>query len=128
MHPIRSGAGLRSITAPTSRTDLTNLYRTTRPFGLCRPLRWEFQGGERKAIDRENFTNIMTLPFALIWLVTILLVPMQLVIKAYSAFFWPLPVFLFGLAGMNVLGWNPLMKREPETPLPRNVQPIRDGL
>ena len=99
------------ITAPTSREVLKNFYRTTRPFGWWRPLRGEFQGAERAAIDRENLTDIFTLPFALIWLVTMLLLPMQLVIKAYSAFFWTLPLFLFGLAGMYVFWWKPLMKK-----------------
>jgi Na+/proline symporter len=99
------------ITAPTSREVLINFYRTTRPFGWWWPLRGEFQGAERKAIDRENLTDIITLPFALIWLVTMLLLPMQLVIKAYAAFFWTLPLFLVGLAGMYVFWWKPLMKK-----------------
>ena len=99
------------ITAPTSREVLINFYRTTRPFGWWWPLRGEFQGAEREAIDRENLTDILTLPFALIWLVSMLLLPMQLVIKAYSAFFWTLPLFLFGLAGMYVFWWKPLMKK-----------------
>ena len=101
------------ITAPTSREVLINFYRTTRPFGWWWPLRGEFQGAERKAIDRENLNDILTLPFALIWLVTMLLLPMQLVIKAYTAFFWTLPMFLFGLAGMYVFWWKPLMKKQP---------------
>ncbi len=99
------------ITAPTSREVLVNFYRTTRPFGWWWPLRGEFQGAGRAAIDRENLTDILTLPFALIWLVSMLLLPMQLVIKAYSAFFWTLPLFLFGLAGMYVFWWKPLMKK-----------------
>ena len=116
------------ITAPTSREVLINFYRTTRPFGWWWPLRREFQGAERKAIDRENLTDILTLPFALIWLVTMLLLPMQLVIKAYTAFFWTLPMFLFGLAGMYVFWWKPLMKKEPATALPVNVQPSQGDL
>ena len=99
------------VTAPTSREVLINFYRTTRPFGWWWPLRGEFQGAERAAIDRENLTDILTLPFALIGLVTMLLLPMQLVIKAYTAFFWTLPLFFVGLAGMYVFWWKPLMKK-----------------
>jgi hypothetical protein len=106
------------ITAPTPRGILKNFYRTTRPFGWWWPLRGEFQGAERKAIDRENLTDILTLPFALIWLVTMLLLPMQFVIKAYPAFFCTLPVFLIGLAGMYVFWWKPLMKKPDGKALP----------
>ena len=100
------------LTAPTPHEVLKNFYRTIRPFGLWGPLRGEFQGAERRAIDRENLMDIVTLPFALIWLVTMLLLPMQLVIKAYEAFFWTLPLFLVGVAGMYFFWWKPLMRKK----------------
>jgi hypothetical protein len=65
------------------------------------------------AIDRENRRDILTVPFALLWQVTLYLLPMQLVIKSYQAFFWTLPLFLIGLAGMYFFWWKPLMKPEP---------------
>lgn len=85
---------------------MRNFYRTTRPFGWWRQLRGEFQGAERAAIDRENRMDILALPFALIWLVAMLLLPMQQVIKAYPAFFCTLLVFLVGLAGICFSGGN----------------------
>ena len=108
------------LTAPTPQDILRNFYRTTRPFGWWRPLRGEFQGAERAAIDRENRMDILTLPFALIWLVSMLLLPMQLVIKDYPAFFWTLPIFLFGLAGMYVFWWKQLPNPNPASDLLRH--------
>jgi len=61
---------------------------------------------------------IITVPFALLHQMTLLMLPMQMVIKAYTAFFWTLPLFLVGLAGMYFFWWKPLMKKAPETPLP----------
>ena len=103
------------LTAPTSRDVLVNFYRTTRPFGWWAPLRAEFQGAARAAIDRENRNDIITLPFALLWLVTMLLLPMQLVIKSYGAFWCTLPLFLLALTGMYFFWWKPLMKNGPAT-------------
>ncbi len=98
------------LTQPTPMAILKNFYRTTRPFGWWGPLRTEFQGVERAAIDRENRKDIITLPFALIWQVTLLLLPMQLVIKNYGSFWQTLPVFLVGAAGMYWFWWCPLMR------------------
>jgi hypothetical protein len=49
-----------------------------------------------------------------------LLLPMQLVIKDYPAFFWTLPIFLFGLAGMYVFWWKPLPNPNPASDLLRH--------
>lgn len=105
------------LTAPTPMTVLQNFYRTTRPFGWWRPLRKEFQGAERVAIDRENRLDIITVPFALLWQVTMFLMPMQLVIKSYRSFWLTLPFFLVGTAGMYWFWWRPLMqKKSPALP------------
>ncbi len=96
------------LTAPTPLPVLEHFYRTTRPFGWWRPLRHLFQGEERAAIDRENRRDIATIPFALLWQVTLFLLPMQLVIKSYDSFLNTLPLFLLGLAGMYFFWWKPL--------------------
>jgi Na+/proline symporter len=110
-------------TQPTPKAVLVNFYRTTRPFGRWGPLRGEFQGAERAAIDRENRTDILTVPFALVWQVTLLLLPMQLVTKAYRSFWCTLPIFLVGLAGMYVFWWRPLMRKGGARLPGVNVQP-----
>lgn len=103
------------LTAPTPMNVLKTFYRETRPFGWWGPLRKEFQGAERIEIDRENRRDIVTVPFALVWQVTLFLLPMQLVIKSYTSFFCTLPLFLIGLTGMYFFWWKPLMGKEPAT-------------
>jgi hypothetical protein len=88
------------LTAPTPRPVLENFYRTTRPFGLWGPLRDVFRGADRAAVDRESRNDLMAVPFALLWQVTMFLLPMQLVIKAYDSFLTTLPLFLLGTAGL----------------------------
>jgi Na+/proline symporter len=101
------------LTQPTSMTILRNFYRTTRPFGWWGPLRQEFRGAERAAIDQENRTDIIAVPFALLWQVTLFLMPMQLVIKSYGSFWRTLPLFIVALAGMYHFWWKPLMRKDP---------------
>ncbi|MDD2764851.1 MAG: hypothetical protein PHE83_12850 [Opitutaceae bacterium] len=104
------------LTQPTPMPVLQHFYRTTRPFGWWRPLRQVFQGAERATVDRENRRDILTVPFALLWQVTLFLLPMQLVIKSYQAFWCTLPLFLIGLTGMYFFWWKPLMRKEAFTP------------
>jgi Na+/proline symporter len=110
------------LTAPTPMEILKNFYRTTRPFGWWGPLRKEFQGEDRIAIDRENRTDIITVPFAMLYQVALFLMPMQLVIKSYRSFWMTLPFLLVGLAGMYWFWWRPLMRKETST-LPTQPAP-----
>lgn len=100
---------------PTPRPVLQNFYRTTRPFGFWGPLRDEITGKARVAMDRENRNDIIAVPFALLWQVTLFLLPMQLVTKTYTAFWSTLPLFLVGAAGMYFFWWRPMMHREAGT-------------
>jgi Na+/proline symporter len=112
------------LTAPTGREILINFYQTTRPFGFWGPLRGEFQGAERAAIDRENRQDMISVPFAMLWQVTLFLLPMQLVIKSYGSFWMTLPFFLFALSGMYFFWWKPMMKKEPTVPFPANEKSV----
>lgn len=97
------------LTQPTPEPVLRHFYRTTRPFGWWGPMRGVFQGEERAAVDRENRMDMSAVPFALLWQVTLFLLPMQLVIKSYQSFLETLPLFLAGAAGMYWFWWRPLM-------------------
>jgi Na+/proline symporter len=96
------------LTAPTPLETLRHFYRTTRPFGWWRPLWNELEPGERAAWRKEHRNDILTVPFALLWQVTLFLLPMQLVIKSYDAFWKTLPFFLLALGGMYWFWWRNL--------------------
>jgi len=55
----------------------------------------------------------MTVPFGLLGQVCMFLMPMQLVVKSYTAFFMTLPFFLIGAAGMWWFWWRNLPPAEP---------------
>lgn len=107
---------LSLATRPTPEPILRNFYRTTRPFGFWKPFREEFQGAERSAIESEHRNDIITVPFAMLWQVTLFLLPMQIIIKSYTAFWCTLPLFLVGLAGMYFFWWRPLLAAPASTP------------
>jgi solute:Na+ symporter, SSS family len=96
------------VTEPTPMATLQHFYRTTRPFGIWGPLRGEFKGADREAVDRENRSDLMSVPFGMVWTVTLFLLPMELVIKAYSAFWTTLPLFIIAIAGMYWFWWRNL--------------------
>ena len=104
------------LTAPTPMETLAPFYRTTRPFGFWKPLENEIQGEAKVAMRREHRNDILAVPFALLWQVTIFLLPMQLVIKSYTAFLCTLPLFLVSAVGMYQFWWKALPPRdEPGT-------------
>lgn len=113
--------GVSLLTPPTPHETLRQFYRTTRPFGWWGPFRDEFKGEDRKAIDRENRNDIITVPFAMLAQVTLFMLSMQWVIKTYDALFYTVPLFLIGAAGMYWFWWRPLFR------LPKPITSPPDG-
>ena len=96
------------LTRPTAAAVTEHFYRITRPFGLWGPVRKIFSPEQRKALANEHRNDLLTVPFALLWQVTLFLLPMQLVMKAYRSFWLTLPLFLVGVAGMYIFWWRQL--------------------
>ncbi len=107
------------LTAPTSSAVTEHFCRVTRPFGLWGPVRRIFSIEEQKALATEHRNDILTVPFALLWQVTLFLLPMQLVMKAYHSFWLTLPLFILGVAGMYIFWWRKLPGAKGDTELDR---------
>lgn len=92
-------AGVASIvgtylTKPTDRAVLENFYKITRPFGLWKPLHHILSEDVKKRMRREHRNDLLILPFVATWLVTMFLMPMQLVIRQYKSFYVSLSIFI----------------------------------
>ncbi|MFC1509152.1 sodium:solute symporter [Candidatus Omnitrophota bacterium] len=96
------------LTEPTDRHVLENFYRKTRPFGFWGPLKVILPENERQAMEREHFYDILSLPFALGWQITLFILPMQLVIGAYDAMPVTGAVFAVSLLGMYLFWYRKL--------------------
>lgn len=99
------------LTRPTGHTVLEHFYRTTRPFGFWGPLKESMTPEVRAEMKKEHVRDTLALPFALGWQITLFMLPMQLVIKSYHAFFITLGIFLVSLAGLYLI-WMRKMAAE----------------
>ena len=108
--------GFSYMTAPTPMPILRNFYRTTRPFGWWGPLKADTEPGLLKKWQAEHRNDIISVPFVMTAQVTIFLMPMQIMIKSYSAFFMTLPIFIIAVVGTYWFWWRNLPpKNDPGT-------------
>ncbi len=85
---------------PPSLDVLQHYYRTVKPYGVWGPAKHAIDNVQRAALRKEMYFNLISLPFAIVWLVTLFLWPMQLVIHNWLGF---LGTFLLFLASLIVL-------------------------
>jgi Na+/proline symporter len=100
--------GLSYLTPATPMPILLNFYKTTRPFGWWGPLKKQMDPEEYKVWAKEHRVDIISVPFVMLAQITIFLLPMQLMIKAYSSFFITLPIFLVSAVGVYWFWWRNL--------------------
>jgi solute:Na+ symporter, SSS family len=81
------------LTPPTSRKVLEHFYRTTRPFGFWGPFRHLLSPDEQARVHREHLCDVLCVPFALTWQVTLFLMPMQLILRDFRSFAVTFPIF-----------------------------------
>jgi len=89
---------------------VVNFYKKTRPFGFWGKLKNTLTTNEQKALKKEHKNDILALPFVLCWQITLFLMPMQLIIHTYNAFFITLAISLAGLAGTYFIWYRNLPK------------------
>jgi len=73
------------IRPPTERSVLEHFYRTTKPFGLWGPLRGSVTAAETAAMSREHKYDLISLPFALFWQFSMLMLPLLLMVRQYRS-------------------------------------------
>lgn len=106
--------GVSLLTRPTDMDRLRHFYCTTKPFGLWGPIKATFRKDVQKELTREHRNDIISVPFALLWQITMFMLPMQLVIKSYASFWQTLPLFLIGVGGLYWFWWRNLPPAKPE--------------
>ena len=74
------------LTKPTDKDVVENFYRKTRPFGFWKPLKGSLSPEMKKATQREHRFDLMALPVAMLFQVTLFMMPMQMIIKSWGAF------------------------------------------
>ena len=98
------------LTAPEDHEVVARFYRITRPFGFWAPFRKALPEADRIAMQLEHRRDVLCVPFALLWQVTMFLLPMLAVIGAWTPFCYTLALFLIGLSGVYMLWFRHLPK------------------
>jgi hypothetical protein len=103
------------LTPPTEPDVLQNFYRTTKPFGLWQPLRSILGTAEKLAMQKEHRYDLISLPFALAWQITILMLPMQLILKQYDDVKVTSCLLIISLVGLYFFWYRHLPPAQKET-------------
>jgi membrane protein implicated in regulation of membrane protease activity len=101
------------LTEPTDEKVLRHFYETTRPFGMWKPCREKLDPAAREAMLREHRNDLLAIPFAIVWQVTLFLLPMQLMIRSFSVFQSTLLVFVVCLLGLYWFWYRRLPSSNP---------------
>ena len=109
------------VTPPTDHKTLEHFYRTTRPFGLWGRFKRTLPPDLRAATTREHTYDLLALPFALGWQISLFLLPMELIIQNFQAFRWTLVVFIVSLVGMYFLWYRQLPPADAPVPQDSNT-------
>ena len=96
------------LTRPTDSKVLEHFYKTTRPFGFWGHLKRTMPADVRAAMTKEHRNDLLALPFALGWQITLFLLPMQLMVRNWQGFWITFAVFAFCLAGMYIFWYRNL--------------------
>jgi len=95
-------------TKPTDGKVLENFYKITRPFGFWKPLRHILADDVKAKMRKEHRNDLLALPFVATWLVTMFLMPMQLIIRQYKAFSITLSLFIISVIFIYIFWYRNL--------------------
>jgi SSS family solute:Na+ symporter len=96
---------------PTDPDVLMEFYMKTRPFGFWGHLKKQLSEEERSKMGKEHFNDLISIPFALVWQVSMFLAPMLLVLHHWKGFTGAVILFLIGGGGL----WFFWYRTQPET-------------
>jgi len=96
------------LTPPTDDKVLEHFYRTTKPFGIWGPYKKRLSPEDRAKLNHEHFYDILTVPIAMIWQICLFLLPLQMVIRSWDAFWPTFGVFTVSLIAMYFVWYKHL--------------------
>ncbi len=108
------GAGLAGSVAatylrpPADRAVLERFYQTTRPFGLWGPLKRTLAPDAAAAMAREHKFDLISLPFALCWQMSMLILPLLLIVRNWRASAVAAAVLAASLTGLYFFWYRKL--------------------
>ncbi len=100
------------LTKPTDHDILVNFYKATRPFGFWKPLRYVLSEDATVKMKKEHRNDLLAIPFVMTWLVTMFLMPMQLIIRQYYVFCVTLGLFVVSVIFIYIFWFKNLPDKD----------------
>ncbi len=98
------------LTKPTKPEVIENFYKITRPFGFWGKLPELLDSKKRQEMRKEHRCDLLALPFALTWQVSLFLLPMLILIKSWQACGITFVIFCIALMGLYLVWYRNLPK------------------
>lgn len=88
------------LAGPTDEKVLENFYKITKPFGFWGRFKQTLPDETRKAMKKEHTNDMIAIPFAFVWIVTMFLMPLEIIIRNWQALSVTAIIFLVAMAGL----------------------------
>lgn len=112
------------VTQPTPKQVVEHFYHTTRPFGIWGPFWKELPDDKKQSWAHEHRNDIISTGIALLWQITLFLLPMQFLTHNWQGFYTTLPVFLACCTGLYFFWWRNLPDPNEVVPDFVSVRPV----
>ena len=99
------------MTRPTAKNVIENFYKKTLPIGFWGPMKNRLPVITRAKVEKEHFNDILALPFVILWMITLFMLPMQAIIGAWGYFKITAVIFVISLIGMYIFWYTKLPKK-----------------
>jgi Na+/proline symporter len=97
---------------PAERSVLEHFYKVTKPFGFWAPLRNTLSEETHKAMRKEHINDMIAMPIAFVWIVSMFLLPVEIIIRNWAALKITLPIFFLSVVGLYIF-WYKNLPPEP---------------
>jgi hypothetical protein len=112
------------MTQATPVSIVRHFYHTTRPFGVWGSFWKELPQETKQKWQREHRFDLLTVCCALIWQVSLFLIPMQILTRNWQGFYTTFPIFVAGCVALYFFWWKNLPPADEKVADFVSVNPI----
>ncbi len=88
------------LTKPTSFDVVERFYIKTRPFGIWGPFKNSLDPKTREATKKEHKNDIISIPFGMLWLISLFLLPLTAMVLNWAVFTVAFLLLIISLVGL----------------------------
>jgi MFS family permease len=112
------------LTKPTDSKVVENFYIKTRPFGIWGPFKNSLDPSVRLATKKEHRNDIISIPFGMVWLMTLLLLPLLFMTFKWLELAITFVIFIISLVGLYFFWYRHLPPSASKQDKDEHVIPV----